>query len=58
MERAWSHIGLTVQVATKLNRSHLFLARMPTSCPASGGLRSTSNKAGQVVTIEDSTSCI
>jgi molybdopterin-dependent oxidoreductase alpha subunit len=59
MEAAWSSMDLTVQIATKLNRGHLFcgntayllpcLVRAETDLQASGP---------QVVTMEDSLSCI
>ena len=53
---AWRKLPLTVQISTKLNRSHVIHGRRsPTSCLASGGSRSTASERRQAVTIEDST---
>jgi molybdopterin-dependent oxidoreductase alpha subunit len=53
MERAWSDMRLTVQVATKLNRSHLVHGQAAYLLPCLGR-----TEESQVVTVEDSLSCI
>jgi oxidoreductase alpha (molybdopterin) subunit len=58
MEEAWPRMRLTVQVATKLNRSHLFNGEVAYLLPCLGRLERDEQASGpQVVTIEDSTSC-
>ncbi|MCK8779686.1 FdhF/YdeP family oxidoreductase [Rhizobium sp. NTR19] len=58
MEDAWPRMRLTVQVATKLNRNHLFNGDVAYLLPCLGRLELDEQKTGpQVVTIEDSTSC-
>ncbi|WP_333571786.1 FdhF/YdeP family oxidoreductase [Sphingomonas sp.] len=59
MEEAWTGMGLTVQIATKLNRGHLFCGEtaylLPTLVRSERDVRDGSP---QVVTMEDSLSCI
>jgi molybdopterin-dependent oxidoreductase alpha subunit len=59
MEKAWKNMGLTVQIATKLNRGHLFCGEtaylLPTLVRSERDVR---NDVPQVVTMEDSLSCI
>jgi molybdopterin-dependent oxidoreductase alpha subunit len=58
MEEAWPRMRLTVQVATKLNRSHLFNGDVAYLLPCLGRLERDEQATGpQVVTVEDSTSC-
>ncbi|CAD7048773.1 formate dehydrogenase [Pseudorhizobium endolithicum] len=58
MEEAWPRMRLTVQVATKLNRSHLFNGEVAYLLPCLGRLERDEQANGpQVVTVEDSTSC-
>jgi molybdopterin-dependent oxidoreductase alpha subunit len=59
MERAWPRMRLTVQIATKLNRSHLFNGDVAYLLPCLGRIEIDEQASGtQVVTMEDSTSCI
>jgi molybdopterin-dependent oxidoreductase alpha subunit len=59
MEQAWPGMRLTVQVATKLNRSHLFTGEVAYLLPCLGRLEIDEQESGpQVITVEDSTSCI
>ena len=53
MERAWSDMRLTVQVATKLNRSHLVHGEVAYLLPCLGR-----TEESQVLSVEDSLSCI
>ncbi|RST87707.1 formate dehydrogenase [Aquibium carbonis] len=59
MERKWRDLGLSVQIATKLNRSHLITARstwlLPTLVRSEIDMQAT---GPQIVTMEDSTTCI
>lgn len=59
MEKAWTGMGLTVQIATKLNRGHLFCGEtaylLPTLVRSERDVR---DGTPQVVTMEDSLSCI
>nr|WP_315381796.1 FdhF/YdeP family oxidoreductase [uncultured Sphingomonas sp.] len=59
MEKAWTQMGLTVQIATKLNRGHLFCGEtaylLPTLVRSERDVR---DGTPQVVTMEDSLSCI
>ncbi|MGN8000405.1 FdhF/YdeP family oxidoreductase [Sphingomonas sp. 22176] len=59
MEDAWTGMGLTVQIATKLNRGHLFCGEtaylLPTLVRSERDVR---DGTPQVVTMEDSLSCI
>lgn len=58
MEEAWPRMDLTVQIATKLNRSHLFNGRVAYLLPCIGRTEIDRQESGpQVVTTEDSTSC-
>ena len=59
MEAAWPSLGLTVHVATKLNRSHLLPGRVSYVLPCIGRTERDDQATGpQTVSIEDSTSCI
>jgi len=59
MEAAWPRMRLTVQVATKLNRGHLFNGRMAYLLPCLGRIEKDRQATGeQIVTIEDSTAVI
>ncbi len=59
MEEAWSRMRLTVQIATKLNRSHLFNDDVAYLLPCLGRSEEDLQEAGpQIVTIEDTFSCI
>ncbi|MBN9052675.1 MAG: aminotransferase class I/II-fold pyridoxal phosphate-dependent enzyme, partial [Rhizobiales bacterium] len=56
---AWSQLRLTVQIATKLNRSHLFNGEVAYLLPCLGRIeRVLENGQAQVLSTEDSTSCI
>ncbi len=57
MEAAWPQMRLTVQVATKLNRSHLFCGGVAYVLPCLGRIEIDRQASGeQIVTMEDSTS--
>ena len=57
MERAWTKMRLTVQIATKLNRSHLITGEVAYLLPCLGRIeRDTQAGGDQVVTMEDSLS--
>jgi len=59
MEAAWRAIPLTVQVATKLNRSHVIHGKQSYILPCLGRIEVDQQAGGpQAVTIEDSTSCM
>ncbi|MFC0410645.1 FdhF/YdeP family oxidoreductase [Roseomonas elaeocarpi] len=59
MEPAWTRMHLTVQVATKLNRSHLINGEVAFLLPCRGRIeRDTQATGDQCVTMEDSTACI
>lgn len=59
MEEAWPRMRLTVQIATKLNRSHLFNGDIAYLLPCLGRSEEDLQEAGpQIVTIEDTFSCI
>jgi molybdopterin-dependent oxidoreductase alpha subunit len=59
MEPAWRGLRLTVQVATKLNRSHLIHGEIAFLLPCLGRIELDRQASGpQAVTVEDSTSCI
>jgi molybdopterin-dependent oxidoreductase alpha subunit len=59
MEEAWPRLGLSVQIATKLNRNHLFPGKVTYLLPCLGRIEQDVQASGpQVVTVEDSTSCI
>jgi molybdopterin-dependent oxidoreductase alpha subunit len=58
MEEAWPRMRLTVQIATKLNRGHLFNGRVAYLLPCLGRTEVDQQASGpQTVTMEDSTSC-
>jgi molybdopterin-dependent oxidoreductase alpha subunit len=59
MEAAWPGLDLSVQIATKLNRNHLFAGRVTYLLPCLGRIEQDVQANGpQAVSIEDSTSCI
>ncbi len=59
VEAAWSHLQLTVQIATKLNRSHLIHGKVAYLLPCRGRVEIDRQVSGpQSVTIEDSTGCM
>jgi molybdopterin-dependent oxidoreductase alpha subunit len=59
IEPAWRELDLSVQVATKLNRSHLITAKTSYLLPCLGRLEIDRQETGpQAVTIEDSLTCI
>lgn len=59
LEHHWRQMRLTVQVATKLNRSHLVCGEVALLLPCLGRLERDCQASGdQRVTMEDSTACI
>jgi molybdopterin-dependent oxidoreductase alpha subunit len=59
MEEAWQRMRLTVQIATKLNRSHLVNGEVAYLLPCLGRSEEDMQETGpQTVTMEDSFSCI
>jgi molybdopterin-dependent oxidoreductase alpha subunit len=59
LERAWRRLRLTVQVATKLNRSHLIHGQAQYILPCLGRIERDRQTGGdQAVTVEDATGCI
>jgi molybdopterin-dependent oxidoreductase alpha subunit len=59
MEKAWTTMRLTVQIATKLNHSHLVNGEIAFLLPCLGRSEEDVQASGpQTVTIEDSLSCI
>ena len=59
IEAAWTNMRLTVQIATKLNRSHLINGEVAYLLPCLGRSEEDVQETGaQAVTIEDSLSCI
>jgi molybdopterin-dependent oxidoreductase alpha subunit len=59
MEAAWPKLDLSVQIATKLNRNHLFPCKITYLLPCLGRIEEDVQATGpQVVSVEDSTSCI
>jgi molybdopterin-dependent oxidoreductase alpha subunit len=59
MEAAWPRLRLTVQIATKLNRSHLINGAVAFLLPCLGRSEEDLQASGpQPVTMEDSLSCI
>lgn len=59
MEAAWPNLRVSVQIATKLNRNHLFPGAVTYLLPCLGRIETDMQDTGpQVVTVEDSTSCI
>lgn len=59
IEPAWRKLRLTVQIATKLNRSHLVHGEISYVLPCLGRIELDEQRTGsQAVTVEDSTGCI
>jgi molybdopterin-dependent oxidoreductase alpha subunit len=59
MEPAWSGLRLSVQIATKLNRSHIVPGEVTYVLPCLGRIEIDQQASGpQVVSMEDSTACI
>jgi molybdopterin-dependent oxidoreductase alpha subunit len=59
MEPAWSRLRLSVQIATKLNRSHLIPGEVTYLLPCLGRIEIDEQATGpQAVSVEDSTACI
>lgn len=59
MEEAWPRLDLSVQIATKLNRNHLFHGKQAYLLPCLGRIERDMQASGpQAVSVEDSTSCI
>jgi len=59
IEEAWGKLDLTVQIATKLNRSHLVHGRSAYLLPCLGRIEIDRQESGpQSVTMEDSTGCM
>ena len=59
LEAAWPRMRLTVHVATKLNRTHLFPGEVAYLLPCLGRLEEDVQQGGpQTVSMEDSLSCI
>ena len=59
MEAAWTQLPLTVQIATKLNRSHLVHGKVAYLLPCRGRIEIDHQATGpQSVTMEDSTGCM
>jgi molybdopterin-dependent oxidoreductase alpha subunit len=59
MEPAWSGLRLSVQIATKLNRTHVFPGEVTYLLPCLGRIEIDHQATGeQAVAMEDSTTCI
>jgi molybdopterin-dependent oxidoreductase alpha subunit len=59
MEKAWGGLRLSVQIATKLNRSHIVPGEISFILPCLGRIEKDMQAGGeQAVSMEDSTSCI
>lgn len=59
MEASWTNLDLSVQIATKLNRNHLFPGKATYLLPCLGRIEEDVQATGpQAVSVEDSTSCI
>ena len=59
MEAAWPKLDVSVQIATKLNRNHLFAGKTTFLLPCLGRIEEDVQASGpQAVSTEDSTSCI
>jgi molybdopterin-dependent oxidoreductase alpha subunit len=59
MEKAWSKLRLNVQIATKLNRSHIVTSEISYILPCIGRIERDVQAAGpQAVSVEDSTACV
>ena len=58
MEEAWRRLRLSVQISTKLNRSHLIAGEVSYILPCLGRIEIDRQESGpQIVTMEDSTAC-
>lgn len=59
MDPAWRKLRLTVQIATKLNRSHLIHGEVAYLLPCLGRIEIDRQASGdQAVSVEDSTACV
>jgi len=59
LDPLWKDVPLTVQIATKLNRSHVLHGRAAYLLPCLGRIERDGQETGeQIVTVEDSTACI
>jgi molybdopterin-dependent oxidoreductase alpha subunit len=59
VEAHWKELELTVQIATKLNRSHLVHGRTAYLLPCRGRIEIDRQRTGeQAITMEDSTGCM
>ncbi|TDY21747.1 molybdopterin-dependent oxidoreductase alpha subunit [Paraburkholderia sp. BL6665CI2N2] len=59
MDPAWQRLRLTVQIATKLNRSHLLHGEVAYLLPCLGRIEVDRQASGeQWVSVEDSTACV
>jgi molybdopterin-dependent oxidoreductase alpha subunit len=59
MEKAWSKLRLNVQIATKLNRSHIVTSEISYILPCIGRIERDVQASGpQAVSVEDSTACV
>jgi molybdopterin-dependent oxidoreductase alpha subunit len=59
MEKAWEQLELTVQIATKLNRSHVIHGKVAYLLPCRGRIEIDRQATGpQAVAMEDSTGCM
>jgi molybdopterin-dependent oxidoreductase alpha subunit len=59
MEKGWTKMDLTVQIATKLNRSHLVNGKAAYLLPCRGRTEEDMQASGpQAVTMEDTFSCV
>jgi molybdopterin-dependent oxidoreductase alpha subunit len=59
MEKAWSSLRLSVQIATKLNRSHVVHGAISYILPCIGRIERDVQASGpQAVSTEDSTACV
>ncbi|WP_199229127.1 FdhF/YdeP family oxidoreductase [Caulobacter endophyticus] len=59
IEAVWGQQALTVQIATKLNRGHLFCGKVAYLLPCLSRIERDDQATGpQTVSVEDSTSCI
>jgi anaerobic selenocysteine-containing dehydrogenase len=59
MEKAWSKFRLNVQIATKLNRSHIVTSEISYILPSIGRIEQDVQATGpQAVSVEDSTACV
>ncbi|MFL9910228.1 FdhF/YdeP family oxidoreductase [Paraburkholderia sp. RL17-337-BIB-A] len=59
MDPAWRQLRLTVQIATKLNRSHLLHGEVAYLLPCLGRIEIDAQASGeQWVSVEDSTACV